>query len=120
MVYKDIYINQGTDYIDELLMIATDGSVVDVVGYTFTSQLRTSYVTANATANMNVQVTDSMNGIVSIVLLAANTANIAAGKYVYDINMVDTANITTRIVQGQAIVTPQATWASGISPPLPF
>jgi hypothetical protein len=120
MVYKDIEINQGTDYIDELLMVATDGSVVDVAGYTFTSQLRTSYVTANATDNINVQVTDSMNGICSILLPAANTSNIAAGAYVYDIVMVDTSGITTRIVKGQAIVTGQATWAANVSPPLPF
>lgn len=118
-VYKDIIINQGTDYIDQLLMIATDGSVVDISGYTFTSQLRTSYVTANATDNINVSVMDVQNGICSIFLPAANSANIPAGRYVYDIVMYDTANVTTRIVEGIAVVTPQATWLTK-SPPLPF
>jgi hypothetical protein len=119
-VYKDIYLSQGADYIDELLMVATDGSVVDVEGYIFTSQLRTSYVTANAIDSFNVTVTDVANGIVSIILPAANTSNIPAGKYVYDIKMYDTANVTTRIVEGLVIMTPQATWANGAIPPLPY
>jgi hypothetical protein len=118
-VNKDIFINQGTDYIDELLMVGTDGSVVDVNNYIFTSQIRTSYVTANATANINVSATDVMNGVVTVWLDAANTSNIPAGRYVYDIVMYDTANVTTRIVQGIAIVTAQATWNSSLTPPLP-
>lgn len=118
-VNKDVYINQGTDYIDEILMIATDGSVVDVNNYVFTSELRTSYVTANAIDTFNVTATDIANGIVSMILPAANSANIPVGQYVYDIKMLDTANITTRIIQGLVIVTPQATW-SGAVPPLPY
>jgi hypothetical protein len=118
-VNRDIYINQGTDFIDTLEMVSTDGSVVDISGYTFTSQLRTSYVTANATANINVSVTDVDNGIATIFLSAANSLNICAGRYVWDILMYDTANVTTRIVQGIAIVTPTATWLTQ-SPPLPF
>jgi len=119
VVNKDIYIDQGTDYIDTIEMITTSGSVVYVGGYVFKSQIRSSYVSANAVANINVTVTDTMNGIVTIHLDAANSANICAGRYVYDVVMLDTANITTRIIQGQAIITPQATWNVG-SPPLPF
>jgi hypothetical protein len=119
MVNKDIYINQGTDFIETLEMIGTDGSIIFVQGYTFTSQLRTSYVTANATANINVAVTDVQNGIVTLFLSAANTSNISAGRYVYDVVMYDVANVTSRILGGVATVTPQATWLSQ-SPPLPY
>ena len=120
MLNRDIIINQGTDYIDKFNMVGTDGSVVYAAGYIFTSQLRTSYITANATANINVSLTDVDNGICTVYIPAANTANIPAGRYVYDIVMYDTANVTTRIVGGIATVTPQATWQSNTSPPLPF
>jgi hypothetical protein len=120
MIYKDIQIDQGADYIDTILMISTTGTVVAVNNYIFNSQLRTSYVTANATDIINVFVSDAMNGVVTIYYPAANSANISAGKYVYDIVMKDTANITTRIMSGIATVTPQATWIANISPPLPY
>ncbi len=108
-MYKDIYINQGSDYIDSIIMRTTYGSPVDITNYTFTGQLRRSYYSANASANLTITVTDASNGIASIVILAADTANIAAGRYVYDIKMYDTANVTNRISEGIAIVSPQVT-----------
>lgn len=119
-INKDIFIDQGSDYIDTLLMNNTDGTPVYIGGYVFSSQLRTSYYSANPVATMNVSVTDATNGIASIVLTANITSNIPAGTYVYDISMFDTANVTTRIVKGTAVVTPQATWSANVSPPLPF
>lgn len=109
MVYQDIYINQGADYIDTLQMSDTDGSPVDITNYVFTSQIRKSYYAANAAANLVITVIDASNGTASILIHAAVTTNIAAGRYVYDIYMLDTANVTTRIVEGIAVVSPAAT-----------
>ena len=120
MIYQDIYINQGCDYIDSMTFTAPDGSPVDIENYVFSSQLRTSYYAANATANITVFPSDVMNGIASIFISAANTANIAPGRYVYDIIMYDTANVTTRIVYGIATVQPGATWIGNTVPVLPY
>jgi len=109
MVYQDIYINQGADYIDVLVMRDTAGSPVDITNYVFTSQIRKSYYAANVAASLTITVTDASNGVASIICTAANTTNIAAGRYVYDIYMVDTANVTSRIVEGIAVVSPQVT-----------
>jgi hypothetical protein len=40
-------------------------------------------------------------------LNSAVTANIRAGRYLYDVKMTDTDNITTRVVEGILTVTPQ-------------
>jgi hypothetical protein len=109
MAYTDLYLNQGADYNTTLTLTATDGSLLNVVGYVFTSQFRKSYYSANATANIDVTITDGSNGLVTLAMTAANTTNVAAGRYVYDIKMKDVANVVTRIVEGIITVSPQVT-----------
>jgi hypothetical protein len=38
---------------------------------------------------------------------SAVTANISPGRYVYDVKMMDTSNVTVRIMEGIVTVTPQ-------------
>jgi hypothetical protein len=108
MAYQDLYMDQGTDFASSITLDADDGSAVNIAGYSFLSQIRTSYFTTNATANLFVNIIDSTNGIAELSLDSANTSNITAGRYVYDVKMEDTSNTTTRILQGILTVTPQA------------
>tara|TARA_B100001093_G_scaffold108701_1_gene100969 strand:+ start:1534 stop:1917 length:384 start_codon:yes stop_codon:yes gene_type:complete len=54
---------------------------------------------------------DEDNATVKVVLSSTDTAAIAAGKYVYDIENFDgsTPPIVTRILEGSLIVTPEVT-----------
>jgi hypothetical protein len=107
--YTDLTIDQGTDYETTLDLIGDDGSPINVAGYTFKSQIRKSYYSSNATANLVISITNAANGNTKITLSAANSANIPAGRYVYDVRMKDAANSTTRVVEGILTVTPQVT-----------
>lgn len=109
MAYAELTINQGTTFESTLDLVADDGSAVNVAGYVFSGQIRKSYYSANATANLVISISDSANGNVLVSLNSATTANIAAGRYLYDIKMTDTANTVTRIVEGVITVTPQVT-----------
>lgn len=109
MPYAELTINQGTTFESTLDLVADDGSAVNVAGYVFSGQIRKSYYSANATANLVISISDSANGNVLVSLNSATTANIAAGRYLYDIKMTDTANTVTRIVEGVITVTPQVT-----------
>ena len=80
---------------------------VNVSGYTVTSQMRRSYYSANATANIVCTITDASNGEVTMSLSAANTANIKAGRYLFDLKTVDTLDVVSRILEGIITVTPQ-------------
>jgi hypothetical protein len=40
---------------------------------------------------------------------AANTSSITAGRYVYDLEVTDTNNVISRLVEGIVTVTPQVT-----------
>ena len=107
LAYTDLYIDQGTDFTTTFDLIADDGSPINITGYTFKSQIKKSYYSANVTANLAVTIIDSSNGNTIISLDAANTANIFPGRYVYDVKMVDTTNTTTRILEGIVTITPQ-------------
>ena len=67
-------------------------------------QLHVSKYHANADAH---NTPDAANGNVRLSLDAANTANIKAGRYLYDIKRTDANNAVTRLVEGIITVTPQ-------------
>jgi len=107
--YTELTIDQGTDFETALDLIADDGTSINVAGYVFSGQIKKSYYTSQIAANISINITNADNGNTMLVIDAANTANIPAGRYVYDIKMIDTANTTTRIVEGIITVTPQVT-----------
>ena len=109
MAYTDLYLNQGTDFSSALDLIADDGTAINIAGYVFTSQIRKSYYSVTPAANLVITITNAANGNAIIGLDAANTANIAPGRYVYDVRMKDSTNTTSRIVEGIITVTPQVT-----------
>ena len=105
--YTDLYVDQGTDYCTTMDLANDDGTPINVTGYTFSGQIRKSYYSTNPAANLAIVVLDSANGNVSITMTSAVTANITPGRYVYDIKMTDTSNVTIRIMEGIITVTPQ-------------
>jgi hypothetical protein len=107
--YSDLSIDQGADFETNLDLIADDGTAINIAGYSFSSQIKKSYYSANATANIVITVTDASNGNTMLSIDAANTANISPGRYVYDVKMKDDTNITTRVVEGIVTITPQVT-----------
>jgi len=107
--YTDLILNAGTDFRSNVDMLADDGTPIDLTGFVFQSQIRKSYYSINATANIIMTVVDAANGNVSMTLDAANTANISPGKYVYDILVTNAANVKSRLAEGQITVTPRVT-----------
>ena len=109
MAYTDLSLDQGTDFSSNVDMIADDGTAINVSGFVFSSQIRKSYYSVNATANITMTIANAINGNVVMTMDAANTANIAPGRYVYDIKFKNAANIVSRLVEGIITVTPQVT-----------
>jgi hypothetical protein len=107
--YTDLTIDQGTDFETSLDLIADDGTSINIAGYVFSGQIRKSYYSSNPAANLVIVITNASKGNTLITLDAANTANIPAGRYVYDIKMKDSINVVSRVVEGIVTVTPQVT-----------
>lgn len=109
MPYAELTIDQGTSFESTLDLIGDDGAAINVANYVFSGQIRKSYYSSNATANITITITNAANGNVKMSLNAATTSNIKAGRYLYDVKMTDTSNTVTRIVEGILTVTPQVT-----------
>ena len=107
--YTELYVDQGTDFDSSIDLVADDGTPINVASYVFTSQIRKSYYSTNPTANISITILDAANGNVKMSMNATTTANIAAGRYLYDVKMIDSSNTTTRLVEGIITVNPQVT-----------
>lgn len=108
--YVELYLDQGSTF-NSVINLTDDvtNAVVNVYGYTITSQMKRSYYSASITANITCTITDTSNGEVTLSMTAANTANIKPGRYVFDVKSKDSSNVTSRLLEGIITVTPQVT-----------
>jgi len=106
--YTNIYIEQGATFSTSITLDDVYGEAYNLVGYTANSQIRKSYYSANATATFSTAI-NSNTGSITLNLTAAATANIAAGRYVYDTKITDQSNNVLRILEGIAEVSPSVT-----------
>lgn len=105
----ELFCDQGTDFSYQLDLSNDDGSAINVANYTFSSSIRKSYYSSGVTANLTVTVLSAANGNVQLSLNSATTANIKAGRYLYDVKMIDDSSVTHRIIEGIITVYPQIT-----------
>ena len=102
----NLLMDQAASFSSTFTILDINGIPIDFTTYTATSQMRKSYTsltayTFSANGNSNGQITLTMN---------ANTTNsISAGRYVYDVEVIDSNGIKSRIAEGLITVTPQVT-----------
>jgi hypothetical protein len=105
--YVELYMDQGASF-NNTINITDDvtNAPVSLSGYQIYSQMRRSYYSANATANIICSIVIGSSGEVNLSLPAANTANIKPGRYLFDVRTIDESNTTNRILEGIITVTP--------------
>lgn len=108
--YVELYMDQGTTFrnIINITDDLTNGNV-SLLDYNVKSQMRRSFYSQNVTANLVCQITDAVAGEITISLAAANTANIKAGRYLFDLQTIDPQNTVVRVLEGMITVTPRVT-----------
>lgn len=107
--YQELFLEQGTTFTTNITLDDIDGVPYDLTNVTAKSQIRKSYYSANTTAEFTVTINTPTDGTILLILDANTTANIAAGRYVYDVAIKDTANTVTRVLEGIVNVIPQVT-----------
>lgn len=103
----NIVIDQGTTYTTDLTLTDENGDPLNLTGYSANSQIRKHYTSSNA-----ITFSTSINaaaGIITLSLTANQTSNLISGRYVYDVELTDSSNSVSRIVEGIVTVTPQVT-----------
>jgi hypothetical protein len=108
--FTELYIDQGSTFINTLnLTDDITNQPINVSSYVVTGQLRRSYYSANASANLTCTITNSETGEITLSLSAEQTANLKAGRYLFDVKSINQGNNVTRILEGIINITPQVT-----------
>jgi hypothetical protein len=106
-IKANIVIDQGTSFATTIDVTDEDGVFVDLTGFTGAAQLRKHYTSTAQTA-FTVSISAG-TGQVTLSLTANATNNVAAGRYVYDCELTDTAGTVSRLIEGIVTVTPGVT-----------
>lgn len=100
-------IDQGSDHGISFRLRDEDNIPVDLTGFTGRSKMRKTY---NASKSQDFTVIiNAVSSSVNLLISAANTSKLEAGQYVYDVELISSSNLVTRIVEGIVTVTPQVT-----------
>ena len=90
-----------------------DDIPVDLTTYTARMQVREKYTSPSPIINLTTEnggiVLGGDEGTIDIEINAFTTSGIVAKEYVYDLELVTSSSIVTRLIEGKFIVTPEVT-----------
>jgi hypothetical protein len=105
-------IDQGSDWFTTFVYKDSAGTVINLTGYTAALQIRDTYADSatdlSLTVGSGITIT-AASGKIDVRATAAQTGAIAAGQYVYDLEITSSGGVVTRLVQGKITVSPQVT-----------
>ena len=107
-IIANLYIDQGTDFSITVDVTDSAGEVLNLSGYTASAQIRKTYSSSTISATFGTSIAEA-TGQVTLSLTDAQTTSLESGRYVYDLNIESSAGQKTRVIEGQAIVTPGVT-----------
>lgn len=106
-IKANILIDQGSSFSTSINLTTTADDVIDLTGFTGAAQMRKHYTSSNSTPFTVTVLPES--GVVRLAMTANTTANLVAGRYVYDVELTSSLGVISRIVEGIVTVTPNVT-----------
>jgi hypothetical protein len=106
---SNLVLNQGDTYSVTLNLTDENGDRLDLADYTASAAMKKWY-TSNTKYDFNTSI-NTQSGSITLEMDANVTANIASGRYVYDVDITDGISIS-RIVEGLVYVSPAVTGAN--------
>ena len=105
----DLVIDQGSDFAIDLT-ITEAGSAKNLTGYSGRAQVRSTHAASSTSATFSVTIVNASTGQLKMEMTAATSGALAAGRYVYDLE-IHTANNATvkRLIQGSVTINPEVT-----------
>lgn len=104
-IIANIFIDQGTDYEVTIDVTDTSDNIIDLNGYSAIAQIRKTYGSTTIAETFSTSITPS-TGKVTLTLTDTQTTGLKIGRYVYDLIITDSSGVKTRVIEGQAIITP--------------
>lgn len=107
----NLSIDAGASFSSDVDVQNDDGSVFDLTGYTAQGKMSKGYSTTYERVYFDIVVYEA-DGIVTIKLDPAATSQLEDGRWVYDVEITNTADSTvTRVVEGIITVYPSVSSA---------
>jgi hypothetical protein len=106
--YSELTLEQGATFSTTVNVEDTQGTAINLTGYSASSQIRKSYYSTSANS-FTATITSNANGEITLSMTAANTANLNAGRYLYDLLITAPNTTKTRVVEGIITVLPSVT-----------
>lgn len=108
-IYTDLYAYQGS-YFSTIVTVESYGIFnKNLTGYTTRGSIKKSYASSTS-IEFDVTITDAPNGVIEASLTSDITSAIKPGRYLYDIEIVQTSSgRVTRVQEGQIEFTPSVT-----------
>lgn len=102
----NLVVDQGTTFTTSITFNDENGNTINFSTYSGAAQMRKHFTSSNS---VSFSVSLTSNGVVSLSLTANQTANLVAGRYVYDLEVTDSSNQISRLIEGIVTVTPNVT-----------
>jgi len=105
----NLRIDQGASFSSDVTVTGNDDSIFDLTGHTATAKLAKGYASTHTRTNFTTSITAG-TGVVTISLNADQTNGLEEGRYVYDVEILNTSDSTvTRVIEGIITVFPSVT-----------
>lgn len=105
-IKSNLVVDQGSTFTTTIDLTDENDDPIDLSTYTGAGQIRKHYTSSNSTP-FTVSLGGAA-GTVTLDLTATQTANLTAGRYVFDVELT-TGSTISRILEGIVTVTPQVT-----------
>lgn len=107
-IKSNLILDQGSTFTTTVEVTDENDDPIDLTNYTGAGQIRKHYTSSNATS-FSVSLGGAA-GTITLGLTATQTANLVAGRYVFDVELTSTGpGAVSRILEGIVTVTPQVT-----------
>lgn len=105
----NLVIDQGSDFAINFT-VKEDGSAKNLTGYSARAQMRTSKTASSVAATFTCTISTPSNGTITMSLPNSVSSPLAAGTYVYDLEIFTANNASvTRLIQGSVDLTQEVT-----------
>lgn len=99
----NLIIERGTDFDKEINLNDADGLPFNLTGYNILAKIR-KHRESQTSVSFNVATPDRTNGTIELSLPRWLSTALQSGRYVYDVVVVNSSNISSVVVQGDILV----------------
>ena len=107
----NLTVDQGATFNSDVTVKDSNGNPFNLTGYTASAKISKGFASTRTRTAMTCTISgDATTGVITLALTADQTGNLEEGRYVYDLEILQTSSSTvTRVIEGIISVSPQVT-----------